>query len=121
MTTVSVEAKQVAEHIAKQLDRIAVPSSRHRPDIGNVQVDPCRIGHGVWPKPGIHIQFDIQGGYGVEFNIVLEEFAKDPGAYMRNLFARVVEMKQMSAQARDNRIAANNEIYRRLTQGASHG
>lgn len=97
---IDIDAKQVAVAIAQQLKGIAVPTHRNRPDVGDVQVDPCKIEVGAREFPGVRFKFDVPEGYGLTLHVRLDQFAVDPLCYLAELFQNINEMRLKAKQQR---------------------
>lgn len=97
---VIVEAKQIAAAIAMQLKLIAVPTHRNRPDVGDVQIDPCKIEVGARVFPGVRFKLDVPEGFGVTLHVRLDQFAADPASYLADLFQRINAMRQQAKAQR---------------------
>ncbi|MGP9826889.1 hypothetical protein ACT048_20665 [Ectopseudomonas khazarica] len=102
---ITVEAKQIAVAIAKQLARIAVPTHRNRPDVGDVQIDPIQIEVGAREFPGVRFAFDVPEGFGVTLHVRLDQFAADPAGYLADLFQRISAMRIQAKQQRAGTIS----------------
>lgn len=117
-------ARDAAMGIAQELVKhgIPIPSKKIRPDVGNVQIDMIIIEEKVSaPEPGMRLQFDVEGGMGVTFNVKLLEFLDDPAGYVTDLFKQLGPMRRNVQRMRSHKRAADAAIYRALTQGAANG
>lgn len=114
--------RDAARQISEQLVEAGIPvqSKRNRPDVGPVQIDMIVIQEKpTKPEPGMRLSFDIENDMGVTLNIKFLEFMEDPGAYTRNLFSQLAPMRRNMERRRRNHKAANNAIYKALTEGAN--
>ena len=110
--------RQIAEELTRH--GIPVPSKRHRPDVGHVQIDTIVIQEKVsHPEPGIRIAFDVEGDLGVTFTVKLLELLEDPAEYLRNLLNQLGPMRRNMMRRRRDRKALDAAFYKALTQGAN--
>lgn len=112
-------ARMIAEALIQH--KVAVPSKRFRPDVGPIQIDMIVIEEKVTqPQPGMRLQFEIEGGMGVTFNIKLAELVKDPAGYVRDLFEHLGPMRRNVLRRRRHKRALDDAFYQSLTQGAAN-
>lgn len=122
MSTVTVDGRQVAEYFAKEVQRIAVPSRRVRPDIGDVQVDMFKQTHGATKEHHfVRLKFDVEGNRGVELNVRLDQFAADPAGYARDILGQLAPILRDTMRLRERRKQTDQIVYDYLTQGAANG
>lgn len=108
----------VAQAIAKA--RLPVPSSRYRNDVEHIQIDPIVLEVKVTqPKPGVRLQFEAEGGFGIGLNINLAEFEAGPVQYLKDMFAHLYPMLRNSQKMRRNKKLMDSAIYDVLTEGAA--
>ncbi|EIY2512148.1 hypothetical protein ACUHOO_000789 [Pseudomonas aeruginosa] len=114
----TVTWKQVADIIARQVVPFAVPGSRLRKDIGNVQVGgPVIIKEVSGEVPAVLLAFEMEGEYGVELQVKLPEFAADPAAYIRDLLENLRGIRYSADRRRLGRQAEIAAVYEGLPNG----
>lgn len=85
----TVDYQQIAGFVANKLQEVAVPSSTLRKDIGDIQVDPVIIIENYEEIPAIRLEFEMDGGFGMEVKVRVKDFVANPQAYMRDVFENV--------------------------------
>lgn len=112
--------RQVAEEVTKH--NIAIPSKKHRPDVGYCQIDLGVVRERVsQPEPIVQVAFDIEGDMGVTLKLKLMDFLEDPENYLRDIFQQLGPMRRNVARRRRHTQDANAAIYRAITEGRFHG
>lgn len=112
--------RRVAEEVTKY--SIAVPSKRHRPDVGYCQIDLGTVRERVSkPEPIVQVAFDVEGDMGVTLKLKLMDFIEDPENYLRDIFQQLGPMRRNVLRRRRHTQDANQAIYRALTEGPRNG
>lgn len=102
ITVVDINTKQVAVHVAGLLQKVAVPSLRHRKDIGDIQVDKVVIHEPTdnGEYPALQFSFEMANGLGAEVRVRLDQFAADPHGYIKDLLGNLRDMQFAAMQRR---------------------
>lgn len=112
--------KSVADEIMKR--EIATPSKKHRPDVGNIQIDLGVVRDKISePEPVVQLSFDIEGDFGVKLKLKLLDYLEDPEGYIRDIFQQLGPMRRNMQRRRRHHRDANEAIYKALTGGAANG
>lgn len=121
---VSLTQREVAVAVAQAIAQTGLPkpSTRFRDDLHHIQIDPIIIEERVTDRrPGVQLQFEAEGEFGVKLNVDLTEFAKNPGEYLGDLFSHLKPMLRNGIRLRHDKQAMNAKIYDILTRGAANG
>jgi hypothetical protein len=119
---VSLTQREIAVVVAQAVAKAAlpIPSGKFRNDVDHIQIDPIVIEAKVTqPKPGIRLQFEVEGGYGVTLNVTLKEFEASPVAYLQDLFKQLHPMLRNCQRLRNNKRLMNQAMYDILTEGVA--
>ncbi|WP_163557577.1 hypothetical protein [Halomonas sp. NO4] len=116
--------RTIGRALAEQLAEADIPikSRRFRPDVGHVQIDNCIAEEKVTkPHPVVRLQFEVDGGMGIDLKVKVVDFLTDPAGYTRDLFAHLGPMRRNVLRLRQEKRELNNAFYKALTEGSGDG
>lgn len=120
---ITLSQRDAAVYVAKAVASagLPVPSSRFRNDVDYIQIDPIIIEYKITKRvPGVRLQFEVEGRFGVTLNIDLKQLEDDPQRYLHELFQHVRPMMRNSVKLRRNRKLASQALYEVLTEEAAN-
>ena len=121
---VSFTQREIAVVIAQALAKtgLPIPGGKFRNDVDHIQIDPIVIEARVTqPHPGVRLQFEVIGGYGVSLHVKIGEFESDPVYYLKDLFSQLHPMMRNAQKLRDKKRIENQAMYDFLTKDAANG
>ena len=119
---VSFTQREIAVVIAQAVAKTGLPitGGKFRNDVDHIQIDPIVIESRVTqPHPGVRLQFEVTGGYGVSLHVKIGEFESDPVGYLRDLFKQLHPMMRNAQKLRDKKRIENQAMYDFLTKGVA--
>ena len=121
---VSLTQREIAVVVAQAVAKtgLPIPGGKFRNDVDHVQIDPIVIESRVTqPHPGVRLQFEVIGGFGVSLNVKIGEFESDPVGYLKDLFKQLHPMLRNAQKLRDKKRIENQAMYDFLTKDAANG
>jgi len=121
---VSLTQREIAVVVAQAVAKtgLPVPGGKFRNDVDHIQIDPIVIESRVTqPHPGVRLQFEVIGGFGVSLNVKIGEFESDPVGYLKDLFKQLHPMLRNAQKLRDKKRIENQAMYDFLTKDAANG
>ena len=119
---VSLTQREIAVVVAQAVAKtgLPIPGGKFRNDVDHIQIDPIVIEARVTqPHPGVRLQFEVIGGFGISLNVKIQEFESDPVGYMKDLFGQLHPMMRNAQKLRDKKRIENQAMYDFLTKGAA--
>lgn len=105
---------EIAQGIALMFNKVAVPGRRYRPDIGHIQVDPCRVKDAGIERDAVRLQFELEGERSCQIVVRFHEYARDPLGYLRALARNVRDMGREAYRLRHETLGPVEMMHRKM-------